>query len=283
MRVEMRQLLPLCLAGCVAMSWMAAPAAAQDQGATTLAVAAEPAQTPSAPRVQTAAPAGDPYWSTIGGYETDSHETAYGFFGPQYIHPVARNFSLIAGANVNYLHYDFANSAGGHTDVHSPGVNTMGGVMFGRTNYLMLGAGPSFKRRNVETKNAADTLLSRDRDFKVGFNLSADASANPTAHNNVFGQYNYETVDQYHWGRVGFKEQVANRTWQGSWTPYLGAEYIAQGNQDIVSNQYGGFLELAHNPSHVSVMFRAGWKRSTFDFGPASTGPWFAVGFYHRM
>jgi hypothetical protein len=122
-----------------------------------------------------------------------------------------------------------------------------------------------------------------DRDLHVGFNLMTSVWVDPTPHNNVFAMYNYETVDSYHWGRLAFKEQLANRAWQGDWTPFLGVEYTAQGNQNILSQQIGPFIELAHGPSAVSVLVGAGHKRSSFDFGPDQTGPWFAIGFYHRL
>jgi hypothetical protein len=268
----------------LALALLVAPAAAQaqDQGVATLAVA-DPAQTQNAPRAQQPPGARDPYWASIGGYEVDSHDTGYGFFGPQYIRPIRPNVSFVGSANVNYLHYEFANAAGGHTNVRSPGVSTMAGVMFGTRNWFLVQAGPSFKQRHVRMLDAADSVIATDKDFKVGFNVGTSAWIDPTSHNNVFAMYNYETVDKYHWGRVAFKEQIANRSFQGNWTPYLGVEYIGQGNQDIRSNQYGGFVEMAHGPSSVSVMFRAGWKRSTFDFGPPNTGPWFAIGFYHRL
>lgn len=258
---------------------LALPAYAQDQ--PPLAVAADPAgaQVQTAPRP---AGVGDPYWSTIGGYEVDSHETGFGFFGPQYIHPIRRNVALVASGNVNYLHYEFTNALGGNTNVRSPGFTGMGGVMIGERNWFLFSAGPSFKRRHIEVLAADGTTITTDKDWHVGFNLGASAWIDPTDHNNIFAMYNFETVDQYHWGRLAYKEQIGNRGFAGRWTPYLGAEYIGQGNPDIVSNQFGGFLEVAH-ASGMSVMFRGGWKHSSFDFGPDRTGPWVAIGFYQRL
>lgn len=264
----------------VAALLMALPGYAQ-QDPNTLPVAADPAagQVQTAPRP---AGAGDPYWSAIGGYELDSHETGYGFFGPQYIRPIRSNVALVGSGNVNYLHYEFLNADGGTTNVRSPGFTGMGGVMFGQRNWFLASAGPSFKRRQVEMVDPAGTIVSTDKDWHVGFNLGLSAWVDPTDHNNVFAMYNYETVDEYHWARLAYKEQVGNRGFAGRWTPYLGAEYIGQGNRDIVSNQFGGFVEVAH-ASGTSVMFRAGWKRSAFEFGPDKTGPWFAIGFYQRL
>jgi cellulose biosynthesis protein BcsS len=235
-------------------------------------------QSPIAP----VAPVNPPYWSSIGGFEADSHETGYGFFGPQYVRPFRPNVAFIAGANLNYLYYEF-DTPTGHENVRSPGVNTMAGLRFGRTNWFTVQAGPGFKRRQFDVVDASGNLVNRSSQIDVGLNVSSAAWINPTTHNNLYAQISHATEDNYTWGRVAFKEQVGNMSWSGKLTPFVGAEYIGQGNDDIMSQQYGGFFELTHVPSTVSVMFRAGYKRSSFDFGPDKTGPWFAIGFYQRL
>jgi hypothetical protein len=97
----------------------------------------------------------------------------------------------------------------------------------------------------------------------------------------VQGLLNYNTSDKYTWGRLGFKEQVSNLKYQGLNTAFVGVEGIAQGNKDIRSVQAGGFIEVSH--LHVSVMFKAGYKRSMFNVGPDKTGPYFAIGYYQRL
>ena len=275
------------LAMAVALLVPAARSSAQSSTTPTGQLGAEAApagqiQTAPQPQPAPAPRSGAPYWASIGGYEADSHDTGYGFFGPQYVRPFSDNMSFVGSANANYLYYDYA-TADGHTNVRSPGITTMGGVQFGTRNWFLLQAGPSFKRRHVETVDAADRIIASEKGWDVGFNLGASLWVDPTTHNNIFAMYNYDAVDNYNWGRLAFKEQVANRSWSGAWTPYLGVEYIGQGNEDIRSNQFGGFVEILHAPSSVSVMLRGGYKRSTFEFGPARTGPWFAVGFFHRL
>lgn len=262
------------------------PAATTDDRAAT---ATDPADTADATTTEQANTAAvqtgqfrEPYWSSIGGFEVDTHETGYGFFGPQFIRPFRPNTAFVAGANANYLYYEYATGAG-HTNVRSPGVSVMGGLMFGSRNYLQLMAGPTFRRRHIRAIDAADQMLASSSDNYVGMNFMAAGSVDPTSHNNFLGMLNYDSVDRYTWGRAAFKEQVGNFGWQGRFTPYVGVEYIGQGNQDIRSQQYGGFFEIAHAPSSISVMFRAGYKRSSFDFGPDKTGPWFAIGFYQRL
>ena len=83
---------------------------------------------------------------------------------------------------------------------------------------------------------------------------------------------------------LAFKEQVSNRSWSGNLAHYVGVEAIGQGNDDIHGTQIGAFWETAFVPSHVSVMVRGGWKRSTYpNGGPDQSGPWFAIGFWHRL
>jgi hypothetical protein len=247
----------------------------------TTTTAEEPAKTEEDTQSQLPAPRSS-YWSSIGGYELDSHDTGYGFFGPQYVRPLRGNMSFVGSANLNYLSYEYA-TATGHTSVRSPGVSLMGGVQFGTKNWFLVQAGPSFKRRQVREFDAFESPIQSSRDMDVGVNLGTAVWIDPTSHNNVFGMLNYNAVDGYTWGRIAFKEQVGNRSWQGALTPYVGVEFIGQGNEDIRSQQYGGFVEFTHVPSSVSVMFRGGYKRSSFDFGPDKTGPWFAIGFYHRL
>ena len=271
----------LAVAGALLIPVAGANAQSSNQPAQ-LGAEAAPAQIQTAPQPQPAPASGTPYWASIGGYEADTHDTGYGFFGPQYVRPFNDNMAFVASANANYLYYDYE-TAEGHTNVRSPGFTTMGGVQFGTRNWFLLQAGPSFKRRHVEVLDFNDRVIRNDEGWDVGFNFGASLWVDPTTHNNIFAMYNYDAVDNYNWGRLAFKEQVANRDWSGAWTPYLGVEYIGQGNEDIRSNQFGGFVEILHAPSSVSVMLRGGYKRSTFESGPARTGPWFAVGFFHRL
>ena len=223
-----------------------------------------------------------PYWSSIAGFEADTHDTGYGFFGPQYVKPFQPNVAWIAGANVNYLYYQFP-SASGESSVRAPGFAARGGVKFGDRNYVQLSAGPGIKFRRTEVVSAAGNVIQSSSDTLVGLDMGADVSVDPTTHNNIYGIVDYNTLDSYTWSRFAFKEQVGNYNWGGRFTPYVGAEVVGQGNQDIRSTQVGAFVEVVHVPSRISVMVRGGYKRSVFDIGPAQTGPWVAVGFYQRL
>lgn len=260
---------------------LAAPVAAQAQDPPTLEAATPAPEQLPAPRP--AQPAvGSPYWATIGGLSMDSDDSGYGFLGPQYIRPFRPGMAFIGSANANYLYYEFATPSG-HTNVRSPGVNVMGGVMLGNRNWVALQAGPSFKRRYIERLDTAGSPISAERDVHVGFNLGASAWYDPTTHNNIFAMYNYETVDSFHWGRLAFKEQIGNRSWSGDWTPFLGASYTGSGTDDFRTHQIGPFVEVAHRTSGLSVLVGGGYKYSEFDFDEDKRGTWFTVGIYHRL
>jgi hypothetical protein len=223
-----------------------------------------------------------PYWSSSAGFEADTHNTGYGYFGPQYSKPVTQNLALIAGGNVNYLYYEYP-SGGSLTNVHSPGVSLRGGVKIGDHNYLELGAGPSVKRRHTEVRDISNNVASSFDDTLVGVNMGADLSVDPTKHNNVYGILDYSTQDDYLWSRLAYKEQVSNRDWSRKVALFVGVEGVAQGNTDVRSTQFGPLFEVVHVPSTISIMLRGGWKRSTYQVGPDKTGPWFAIGFWRRL
>ena len=222
------------------------------------------------------------YFAAIGGFEADTHHTGYGFFGPQYVHPVSENVAWVVGANANYLYYEFPNAVG-DTQVRAPGIAARGGVQFGNRNYIQLSAGPGFKVRRTQVLDPLRNVIRSSSDTVFGLDAGADVSVDPTSHNNIYGIVDFSTVDNYTWSRLAYKEQVGNYKWNGSLAPFIGAEIVEQGNRDIRSTQVGAFFEIVHVPSHISVMLRGGYKRSVFDIGPAQTGPWVAVGFYQRL
>ena len=219
------------------------------------------------------------FWELIGGYEADTHGSAYGFFGPGYVHPINSNVSWTARVFGSYLAYEFS-GADGTTEVRSPGVSASLGLRFGGSSWFGVSAGPDFRWRRTELTRPNGQVIESD-DTRTGANIGAEAYMNPTSHNNVHAIVNYGTVDKYTWARVGFKEKISNRSGQGSTSTFVGVEGIVQGNDDIRSTQFGGFFEV--NPANLSLMFRAGYKRSTFDVGPNKTGPYFGVGFYKRL
>jgi hypothetical protein len=219
------------------------------------------------------------FWELIGGYEGDTHGSGYAFFGPSYVHPLNPSLAWTARVFGNYLSYRF-NDGGGETTVHSPGVDPSLGLRFGDKNFFGVSAGPEVKLQRKEFLRTDGSLIRDETKTRYGGNFGAEMYANPTSHNNVQGILNYNTTDRYTWGRLGFKERVSS---SDSNTTFLGAEGIGQGNKDIKSVQAGGFIEIVHVPANVSLMFKVGYKRSTFQTGPDKTGPYFAVGYYQRL
>ena len=258
----------------VAVTLFNTSTASAQQSDSTFSVAAPAADQGGQPSGASA-----PFWELIGGYEADTHGSAYGFFGPGYVHPIRPNLAFTARAFANYLAYEFT-GADGVTEVRSPGFSASAGLRFGGTSWFGVNAGPDVRWRRTELTRPNGQTIESD-DTSVGANIGAEAYMNPTSHNNLHGIVNYGTVDKYTWARLGFKEKLSNRGGQGSTSTYLGVEGIAQGNDDIRSTQFGGFFEV--NPPNLSLMFRVGYKRSTFDVGPNKTGPYFAVGFYKRL
>lgn len=247
-------------------------AGATEAQAQAQAQAQAPATTPPAPAAS---------WAFLGGYEQDSHGSSYGFIGPAYRKPVRPGLAWTAKIFGSYLRYEFEDVSG-TTSVKSPGANGALGLQFGERHTFTILAGPSVAWR-TETITPFSGSVFDTSETRWGMNVGAEAYLNPTTHSNVQGLINYNTTDKYLWSRAAFKQQISNLSGSGSTALSLGAEGIAQGNDDIRSLQGGALLELAHLPSTFSVTFRAGYKRSTFDVGESKTGPYFGVGFYKRL
>lgn len=289
MAIQIRSLMtraPLALGLCFVMC--AAPARAQsDPGQPPLESSADPGaagQTPTPP-VPTAANTQirSPYWASNIGFEGDTHNTGYGFAGPQYVHPFRPMLSAVAGGNVNYLWYSFQNSFGRTTSVQSPGLNVDGGLRVGSSNWAQFTLGPGFKNRHMKIEDAADNKLSSDSDMRWGMHYGASVYLNPSRRNNVFGMWHYGAEDQYTWSALRFKQQVSNYNWQGRMTHYLGAEIVGQGNDDIHSFQFGPTFEFLHVPTTTSIFVGTGWKHSWFPIGPDKDGAFFTIGVWRRM
>ena len=235
---------------------------------------------PAAPAELSTRPA---YWTANAGFEADSHNTGYGFIGPHYVKPFRPNVAWVAGGTANYLYYEYP-SGDGMTKVGAPGVSARGGVRFGGRNYLQATAGPSFKRRQIENRDAFGNVLASRTDSSVGLGVGVDASFDPTSRSNIYGIYDVNSTDGYQWARLAYKHQVSNFSWTGNLANFVGTEVIGQGNEDINATQFGVFWETAFVPSRVSLMVRGGWKQTSYPFGGEDRrGPWFAIGFWHRI
>jgi hypothetical protein len=275
---------PAIAASCAFSVSLLAPVAALAQPSLAVlpsSVLADQRPAPPADALVAPAPNAPAFWELISGYEGDSDGSGYAFFGPSFVKPIRPGLSWTARAFGNYLAYEFS-GFGTETQVRSPGISTAIGLQFGDKNFFRLLAGPEVKWRRTEF-TAANGATDTRHDTRLGANTGGEVYANPTAHNNLHGIVNYNTTDKYSWARLGFKEQISNREWQGPNTTFLGVEAIVQGNSDIRARQFGGFFEYSRVPAKVSLMFKAGYKRSTFEVGPAKTGPYFSIGFYRRM
>jgi len=136
MKADTRHFLRGPLAAVAAVLMLAMPAYAQSaddpsSSTTSPSQQLESANDQSLSQVPSPIPTVQPqlkpaFWATTAGFEGDTHNTGYAFIGPSYSKPIRRNVSLIGGANVNYLYYQYP-SGSDNTMVRSPGVSARGG------------------------------------------------------------------------------------------------------------------------------------------------------------
>jgi hypothetical protein len=223
-----------------------------------------------------------PRWELVGGFESDSHDTSYGFIGPSYHRPLSDNLSLKFRVHATHLRYEFENDLGGETRVSAPGVGPGIGLRYGRKNWVQFTTGVDVKRERREITGAGG-LIATERDTRYGLGVGADAWLTPTRRSNVHAMLHYGAASKYTWGRLAARHQVTNMDWHGRHTLYLGAEGVGQGNEDIRSWQLGPIAELVFARTQLSLQVRGGYKRSSFDRGPDKDGPYFGVGLWKRF
>lgn len=243
---------------------------------------------PGAARAQspgTSAPAdtNPPYWELIGGFEGDTHQSGYGFIGPSYNHPISDDVAVTARVFGNYLYYEFNNNLGGKTKVHSPGIGPAIGLRFGRGTTFKVAVGYTGKNEHREITNRAGQLVSDATHWISGLSLGGELYWNLDKLNNIHALGNWSSADKYRWLRAGYKHQITNHDWKAHTTLYLGFEGIDQGNKDIHSDSVGALAEVLFVPSHLSLMFRGGYKHSTFPIGDDKNGPYYGIGLYKRF
>ena len=224
----------------------------------------------------------NPRFDIAGGYESDSQDTSYAFFGPSYNHPLSDNLSLTASVRVNHLQYEFENSSGGRTEVEAPGISPGVGLRWGGKNWVKVTTGLSI-RQDHRTVRGRTGVISDVEDTRVGLSLGADGWWNPSRRSNVHAMVHYGAVSQYVWSRLAAKHQISNFDWRKPVTLYLGAEGVAQGNEDIRSYQLGPLVDFTFGRSQLSLTLRAGYKHSSYEIGPDDSGPYFGIGLWKRL
>lgn len=275
------------VAALVAAALVAVAPAAQAQGTTdgqTTADVGRPGTPLPGQVVTTPSEARrDPYWEINGGYEGDSRDTGYAFFGPVWNKPLRDNLTLQARVYLHHLRYEFPNADGGETEVEAPGVGPAVGLKWGRRNWVKASTGLNFRREERKLEDALGRTIREDEDTEVGLSLGGEAWWNPTSRSNVHAMLSYGTLSDYVWGRVAAKRQLTNADWSGRHTLYLGAETIGQGNEDIRSWSVGPILELAFARTSLSLQARGGYRRTMFDHGDDDDGAYFGVGLWKRF
>jgi hypothetical protein len=262
-----------------------AQAAGDAQGRATASADAQTRTEAPRPGTVTTVPSGQtrpPRWELVGGFESDSHDTSYGFVGPSYHRPLNDKLSLKFRVHATHLRYEFENELGGQTRVSAPGIGPGIGLRYGRKNWVQFTTGVDVKRERREiTGNGGLSVIERDTRYGVG--VGADAWLTPTRRSNVHAMLHYGAASKYTWGRLAARHQVSNMDWHGRHTIYLGLEGVGQGNEDIRSWQVGPLAELVFARTQLSLQARGGYKRSSFDRGPDKDGPYFGVGLWKRF
>jgi hypothetical protein len=201
-------------------------------------------------------------------FNLNPHSGVQGVFnGPSY--------SFLVRGSASYLYYQTSNTSG-ITQVTSPGVS-WGGALRLQTRRLSLTFGPSYEVRWTQDKLPTAQVT---HTLEHGIMAQGDAYFQATPLTNVNGIISYENSNGYLWSRFGVVRQVTNPHFTAPHALSIGAEFTAQGNNQILVYEGGGLFEIAFLREHVSLSFRGGYSRAQYPDNTVQTAPYLGVGLY---
>lgn len=213
-------------------------------------------------------------------------QRGYGMVSPSYsfdLNPHPSNSNVVQGTNYSFLVVGAASylyyatpQTGGLTKVTSPGVS-FGGALRLQTHKLTLTFGPSYEVRWTQDKPATGQVT---HTLQQGVVTQGNAYFQATPLTNLNGILSYDTANQYLWSRVGAVRQVTDTHFTGAKALSVGAEFTAQGNNQIRVYEGGGLFEITFLHAHASLQFRGGYSREQYPDNSTETVPYAGAGLY---
>ena len=210
----------------------------------------------------------------VGGWE-GSAGRGYAFVAPSMTLHRSDPFSWILRGAVSYLYYDLP-APGGATEVRSPGQSV--GIALRYTGPGVTATlGPGYEVRQTRRSLASGNVTT---EHQRGLTLDGNVFVQVTPRTVISVLGSYGKANDYHWVRVGAKQQIGGSAGGDSTGWHVGIEGTDQGNEDVKSRQIGAVLEAAFPRTRSSLQLRAGGSRRENPDGSKESSPYFGVGYY---
>lgn len=211
----------------------------------------------------------------VTGWEGDTTR-GYAFVAPTAAFTLSPSQSLLVRGSASYLYY--ASRLGGPTDVNAPGGAAMLGyrITTAQVNAAVVGG---FELRRIFRA----TSVAAPADWEHGLSLSGELFVNASRLTRLSALGNYGQAARYSWMRTGIQKQLSNRDFSGPRAVSLGAEFTAQGNQDVRGYQIGGVFEISWMAARSALQIRAGHSQSTFSRGGHERRGYLGIGLYRHL
>lgn len=213
----------------------------------------------------------------VGGWEGSSGR-GYAFVSPSITLHRSEQFAWILRGAASYLYYDLP-GAGGNTQVRSPGQSIGLGLRYAGPGFTAT-LGPGYEIRQTRRTLASGSVES---EHQQGLTLEGNVFVQATPRTVISLLGSYGKANDYHWVRVGAKQQIAGFADGESTGWHLGVEGTDQGNEDVKSRQIGAVLEAAFPRTRSSLQLRAGSSRRENPDGSKESSPYFGVGYYQSF
>ncbi len=192
--------------------------------------------------------------------------------------PLSQTSAIMIRPAASYLYYD-VRQIGLVTEVSAPALSLGIGYRYSDTR-VTFDISPAVQVLWERRKMIGGTTTERRR---VGAGIASGLSfqATPlTFFNLVAG---YDTSNKYFTSRAGIKRRITDLQLQKPWWVQIGAEIIAQGNDETRQLSGGGLAEIAFDRGKSALQLRAGYSWFTYPDHSKLERPYLGAGLYHRF
>ena len=192
--------------------------------------------------------------------------------------PLSQTSAIMIRPATSYLYYD-VRQIGLLTKVSAPAVSLGIGYRYSDT-HVTFDISPAvqvlWERRKLIGGMTTETR-------RVGAGIASGLSYQVTPLTSLNLLAGYDTSNKYFTSRAGIKQRVTDLNLQKPWWLQVGAEIIAQGNNDARQVSGGGLAEIAFDQGKSALQLRAGYSWFTYPDHSKLERPYLGAGLYHRF
>src|SRR5882762_808726 len=192
--------------------------------------------------------------------------------------PLSQTSAIMIRPAASYLYYD-VRQTGLVTQVTAPALSLGIGYRYSDTR-VTFDISPAIQVLWERRKMIGGSTTEQRR---VGAGIASGLSFQATPLTSLSLLAGYDTSNKYFTSRAGIKQRVTDLQLQKPWWVQVGAEVIAQGNNEARQLSGGGLAEIDFDQGRSAFQLRAGYAWFTYPDHSTLERPYLGAGLYHRF